>query len=109
MQQPVDDLTQLIQDYYQQRGLKWPDNINQSLGWCITEIGETYELLLARDGGWKRNNPEDHQEFDSLKLAEELGDAVMMLIVAGIVEGVDVIRAMKGKIARKLEAEREGL
>jgi len=95
-----DNLTELIIYYYAIRNLKWP-NIDKALQWHDTEKGEACEVLLARDGGWVRNNPDDHPAFDKDKLAEELGDMVMMTIVAGLAEGVDVITALRQKIARK--------
>lgn len=96
------ELIDLIEQYYNGRDLKYPD-IWQSLGWANTELAEVYELLLARDGGWVRNNPQDHEGFTKDRLAEELGDTIMMLMVAGYVEGVNPIEALKNKIQRKLE------
>ena len=91
-----------IKDYYKKRGLKWPKNSWQALGWLHSEIGEVYELLQAREGGWVRNNPDEHDEFARERLAEELGDCVMMLYVAGIVEGVDIEQGLLDKMERKL-------
>ena len=78
----------LIRNYYKVRGLKWP-TVEQAMMWTQTELGEVYELLLARDGDWVRNHPWNKAMYSPGALAEELGDAIMMLIVAGIVEGVD--------------------
>jgi len=93
-------MKELIKSYYEVRGLKWP-TIEQAMMWAQTELAEVYELLLARDGGWSRNNPESHQGFDKDALAEELGDSIMMLIVAGLVEGVDPLAALREKVERK--------
>lgn len=72
--------------------------------WLQTELAEVYELLLVREGGWTRNNPDDHPtEFDQQRFAEELGDAILMLLVAGMVEGVDPLAAMELKISAWLE------
>lgn len=92
---------ELIKDYYEKRGLKWP-SFSDALKWMQTEIAEVYELDLARTGGWVRNNPDDKEAFSSERLAEELGDAIMMLIVAGIVEGVDPLSALEKKIQKRL-------
>lgn len=94
---------ELIHLYYAKRGLKEPD-ANQSLDWLLTELAEAKELLLARDGGWIRNNPDDHPKFDRCKFAEELGDIIMMAIRAGMAEGVDPLAALAEKIDRKLHA-----
>jgi NTP pyrophosphatase (non-canonical NTP hydrolase) len=96
------ELIDLIEAYYNGRDLKYPDAW-QSLGWATTELGEVYELLLARDGGWVRNNPQDHDNFSKEKFSEELGDVIMMLMVAGYVEGVNPIQSLKDKINSKLE------
>lgn len=96
------NLTQEIKEYYEKRELKHP-NIWQALGWVAAELGEVYEQLMAREGGWVRNNPENHEEqFSKDRLAEELGDVIFMLIVAGIEEGVDPVEAIRDKMQRKL-------
>src|SRR5688572_12188954 len=95
------ELTDLTQDYYDFRNLKFP-NFHQAMSWVHTELGEVYELILARDGGWVRNNPETKEAFSKERLAEELGDAIFMLIVAGMAEGVDPLKAMEHKIREKM-------
>lgn len=95
-------LVALVETYYAHRDLKWPTTI-QALMWAQTELAEVYELLLARDGGWVRNNPESKEAFSKERLAEELGDTIMMLFVAGIIEGVDPIAALKNKIESKMK------
>jgi NTP pyrophosphatase (non-canonical NTP hydrolase) len=92
-------MIKLIVSYYEQYGLKWPTTI-EALMWAQTEMAEAYELLLARDGGWIHNQ-NYHSEFDSDKYAEELGDVIMMLLVAGIVEGVNPLTALSTKLHRK--------
>lgn len=96
-----EELTRAIEDYYRIRELKQPDTW-QALGWAATEIGEAYEILLAKDKGWVRNNPDGKPGWDAEKFGEELGDVVMMLIVAGLREGVDVIKLLGLKMNRKL-------
>jgi len=96
------DIVTMVGNYFHERGLKWPENADEALMWAQTELAEAYELLLARKGGWTRNNPEEHPPFDNQKLAEELGDAIMMIIVAGIVEGIFPLAALRRKIECKL-------
>lgn len=86
-----------IEAYFERKGLKWPDSW-RALGWANTELAEVYELILAKDGGWVRNNPEDHDGWSPERFAEELGDTIMMLLVAGYAEGVDALLALENKI-----------
>ena len=95
------DLYSLIERYYDTRGLTWPTT-NEALDWLLTELAEAKELLLARNGEWVRNNPDQHPGFDNALLEEELGDIVMMALVAGRVEGLDPIGALVTKIEEKM-------
>lgn len=94
-------LAHQICEYYQLRGQKWP-NVEEAMMWLETECAEVYELLLARKDGWVRNNPANKPEFSKEALAAELGDAIMMLLVAGYVEDVDPMQALLEKVERKL-------
>lgn len=98
-------LGRLIRMEYAKRELKWPDSADEATDWALTELAEVKELLLARKGGWVRNNPENHPEFDKERLAEELGDVIRMCIVAGVVEEVDPLEAMVVKSRRKMNEE----
>jgi len=71
------ELVNLIYYYYEQRKLKWP-NFENAMKFVQTELGEVYELDLARSGDWIRNNPQNKPNFDKEELAKELGDAIMM-------------------------------
>jgi len=93
------DLTEKVKGYFNSRGLMWP-NFSDAMKFVATEIGEVYEIDLARKI-WVRNNPDQKPEFNKENLAEELGDVIFMLIVAGITEGVDPIKAMNKKMDRK--------
>ena len=93
-------MIELIRNYYKVRGLKWP-TIEQAMMWMQTEVSEVYEIIFAREEGWIRNNPDKHK-YVAPTLAEELGDAIMMLIVAGIIEGVDPLLALRKKMERKI-------
>ena len=96
------ELVDLIKDYYDKRGLKWPD-VWKAIAFSQTEVSEVYELLFSREGGFVRNHPENKPTFTKEMLAEELGDAILMLLVAGYTEGVDPIQSMVDKMKRKLE------
>lgn len=95
-------LTDSIKNYYAKRGLTFP-SFDNSLKFFQTELAEVYELDLARIGGWVRNHPENKPTFSKERLAEELGDAIMMLVVAGIAEGVDPVQALLDKMEKKLK------
>jgi NTP pyrophosphatase (non-canonical NTP hydrolase) len=95
-------LTEQIKEYYTKRALKHP-NVWEALGWATAELGEVYEVLMSFAGGWVRNNPEDHPTKTKEDLAEELGDVIFMLVIAGIEEGVDPIQALQDKMKRKLK------
>ena len=100
------ELIEFIKMYYEGRDLKYPD-IWESLGWATAELGEVYEILLAQKGGWVRNNPENHTKFTDQDLEEELGDVVMMIMMAGYTRGLNPIKALKDKLARKLAKSEE--
>lgn len=93
------EIQRLIRSYFITRDLAWP-NVWEALAWASTEVGEAYEVLLARNPKWKRNNPEGKPEWDKRKFGEELGDAIMMLVVAGHICGVDPIEEMLLKMKR---------
>lgn len=102
---PMHAIVERIKGYYQLRGLKWPTT-EEALMWLQTELAEVYELLLAKAGGWIRNNPDSKEVYIDDRLAEELGDVIMMAIVAGVQSNVDPITALLNKIQRK-EGEHE--
>lgn len=92
-------LSDIIKEYYAKRGLVWP-NFDNAMKFVATEIGEVYEIDLSRDT-WVRNNPEDKPKFNKEDLAKELGDVLMMVMVAGIAEGVDPLDALLEKMYKK--------
>ncbi len=96
----MSELALAIFFYYDERDLLWPD-FEQAMAFAHTEIGEAYEVYLAQFEGWVRNDP-DHEPFSAARLAEELGDAIMMLVVAGIAYGIDPVQALREKMAHKL-------
>lgn len=96
------ELADFIINYYEKRKLSWPD-FNDAMKFVATEIGEVYEVDLSRNPTWVRNNPQNKPIFSEEQLASELGDVIMMVMVAGIAEGVDPLEALIKKIRRKLE------
>jgi NTP pyrophosphatase (non-canonical NTP hydrolase) len=96
------DLLSLIKEYYDYRKLQYPPDAWQSLAFSTTELAEVYELLLDRQGGYVRNNPESKPKFSKERLAEELGDAIFMLLVTGIIEDVDPLQALENKMRTKM-------
>lgn len=95
------ELTELVKEYFELRGMTFPD-VWKALAFLDTEKGEALELLFSRDGGFVRNNPENKPIWHAGDFAEELGDMIMMIIVAGIAEGVDPIDGLLRKMDRKL-------
>lgn len=107
IQQPTKQapLTRIITSYYQQRSLVWPTDADTALQWAMTELGEVMELLLSRKAEWVRNNPGEHQYDEAQflhELGEELGDVIMMCVVAGIVKGVCPVSSLLDKLDGKL-------
>lgn len=95
-------LESLIAYYYRVRKYKMP-TAQQALMWLITELGEASELLLARETGWVRNNPQNHEAWSAERFADELGDIVMMAVVAGQAEGVDVIARLEERLHDRIQ------
>lgn len=95
------EVIDLIKNYYDKRGLKWP-SFSDAMKFVHTEIAEVYELDLDRVGGFIRNHPENKPKFNKEDLSEELGDAIFMLLVAGIVENVNPLESMIRKMETKL-------
>lgn len=90
----------LVDCYFRAKMLKVP-SCEEAVAFAVTEVGEVFELLLMRKGGWTRSHL--HESFSKERLAEELGDTIMMLLVAGYAEGVDPLDALRSKLLRKLE------
>jgi NTP pyrophosphatase (non-canonical NTP hydrolase) len=95
-------IVQLVNDYYDKRGLKRP-SFSDALKFLVTELGEVYELDLSRVEGYVRNNPESKPKYSKELMAEELGDVLMMVIAAGMAEGVDPVDALEKKIKSKMK------
>lgn len=101
------DLMEKIQHYFLARGLVMPST-DDALKWAITEFGEANEVLLRR-GTWIRNNPHKQTlEFSAQEFCEELGDMIMMLMIAGLTVGGDPIKELEAKMVRKLKEISDG-
>lgn len=89
-----------IKAYYAIRYLKHPSTV-EAIMWAMSELGEACDVLMMQRGGWTRNNP-DGKRYTDDALAEELSDVIMMLLVAGISRGYDLLVVMESKMKRKL-------
>ena len=87
----------IVQTYYEKRGLKTPDPL-QALLFLVSEIGELADSIV-QNSDWVRNNPSKQRVVD-----DEIGDVLMMLTVFSLQQtGVVPIYHMKNKINRKLK------
>jgi NTP pyrophosphatase (non-canonical NTP hydrolase) len=95
-------LLQFIRDYYDKRGLVMPNEFEAS-AFLTTEHAEMLELLFQRQNKFIRNNPHDKPVYSDERMAEEIGDVIMMSLVIAILVGVDPIEALVNKLQRKLD------
>lgn len=93
------DYIAFIKRYYKVRGLTMPDT-KEALDFAITEWAEARELLFAEDDKWVRNH--EQEPYSDKRFAEELGDILLLLIVAGMTRGVDPLQAMVNKLDHKM-------
>lgn len=100
----TEEIYNIIKEEFTVRNMRWPPNAWESLGWATTELGEVYEQMLAKSGGYVRNNPDDHPGFQQERFAEELADIIFMILVTGIITNCDPLEALMIKAARKIEA-----
>jgi NTP pyrophosphatase (non-canonical NTP hydrolase) len=89
------NLIQLVQQYYDFRGLSQPD-ANQAFLFLTSEIGELADALVAGQGEWVRNNPGRERVIPA-----EIGDVLMMLTVFAATQGIDPVEALKEKMRSK--------
>lgn len=92
-------LISILEDYYQTRGLKMP-TFDDAIKFLYTELAEVHELDLA-DRGYVRNNPQNKPKYSDEQMASELGDALQMIIVAGMTKGLDPMTALIDKLSGK--------
>ena len=88
-------LVEVVQKYYQFRGLTEPDT-NQALLFLVSEIGELSDAFVSNQAQWVRNNPEKDRSVQ-----DEIGDVLMMLTVFAASMGVDPIEALMEKMRKK--------
>ena len=92
------DLRRAVSLYFDRTDKVWPE-APAALLFAVQEIGEASDYLMPLLGDFVRNNPENHPEqFDTDGYGEELGDVILMALVAGYVSGVDPLAAMLKKI-----------
>lgn len=94
----LDPLTYEVIETFNALGRVWPTT-QDALLFIHTEVSEAAELDLARRP-YLRNHVKE--PYTPERYAEELGDAIYMAIIAGRVEGVDAVQAMRDKMARHL-------
>ena len=101
--QQLTGVAAVIARYYHERGLTVP-SAWEAMAFVVTELGEAYDELLHTYGRkWVRNNPEKHELSGQWQaFGEELGDVLMMVMVAGLAAGVNPLHAMYEKMARHL-------
>jgi hypothetical protein len=104
------DITREIYDYVERRvengTLVFPST-EDALLFCVTELAEASEVLLARKD-YVRNNPKDKPSFSQAKFGSELGDVILMCIVAGISAGADPMASMLSKVRKDARADTVG-
>ena len=94
-------IAEAIRRHYITTGKNWPTP-TEAILFAITEMAEAAELLLMYDPSkWVRNNPEAKEEYSDSRFCEELGDAIMMLVVAGLKTGVNPLHSLVQKLAGK--------
>ncbi len=102
LQAQIVGVEEVILFYFKERGYVMP-NVWDALAFADTEKAEALEVLLDGTGkNWVRNNPEDKPDWDRDAFAEELGDMLMMITIAGLTEGLFPVTAMLEKMKRKL-------
>lgn len=103
----MEQLKNYVVYYIKEKPMIMP-NFDDAMKFVTTELGEIYEVDLSRKE-WIRNNPQDKPTFSKEKLSEELGDAILMLIVAGIAEDVNPLTSLVEKMNRKLREKKNAI
>jgi NTP pyrophosphatase (non-canonical NTP hydrolase) len=92
----IDPLTVPVKEYFEYRGLKFP-NAQEAFLFLTSELGELADELVSVVGGWVRNNPEGKGKG----LLGEIGDVLMMLTMVCFALGLDPVACMFEKWAAK--------
>jgi len=88
--------TQDFKNYFNARGLVWPEKSDQALKFLISEIGELADADVANEDEWIRNNPNSERRTDF-----EISDVMMMLFVYADLKGLDPHQCVYEKILSK--------
>lgn len=88
-------LSEVVQKYYDYRGLTQPD-ANQAFLFLVSEIGELSDAFVEGQAQWVRNNPDRPRDIQA-----EIGDVLMMLTVFAQTQGIDPLDAMLAKMRNK--------
>ena len=91
------ELIDIIKDFYVASKLRYP-TFDDAMKFVHMELAEALEVDIARKG-YERNNPEKKPKFSKVLLEEELGDAIRMIMVAGILEGVNPLDGLIAKLS----------
>jgi NTP pyrophosphatase (non-canonical NTP hydrolase) len=92
----IDPLTVPAKEYFEYRGLKFP-NAQEAFLFLTSELGELADELVSIAGGWVRNNPGSKGKG----LMGEIGDVLMMLTMFCFAAGLDPIACMFEKWSTK--------
>ena len=89
------ELINIVDQYYQFRGLTKPD-ANQAFLFLVSEIGELSDAFVEEQAQWVRNKPDRERDVKA-----EIGDVLMMLTVFAASQGIDPQEAMLNKMRSK--------
>lgn len=103
-----EELANAIQTFYDETDREWPESTMDSLAFAQTEVSEAMEVVLARNPLYVRNHPEDKPEGTEWELALECGQAIMMLMVTCLMEGMNPLYSMLAYLADKIGEASDG-
>ncbi len=89
-------IVDMVRRYYEFRGLKVPST-EEAFLFLASEMGELADEIVSSRGGWVRNNEGHTGE----KVADEIGDTLMMLTILADSLGIDPVHAMITKMQKK--------
>ena len=97
-EEDTEKLMLVIKEFYVTHDLKWPTT-DQAFRFVIEELGELARDMNDMIPGWKRNNPRKLPPTSD-DIADEIGDAIMMLMVLGMTVGVNPLESLYRKMSR---------
>lgn len=95
---------ELLGEYYETRGLRRPAP-EEALLWLVTEVGEAADEWMRIDKDWVRNNPQP--DYSPERFGSELGDVMLMAMVAGLADGVSPLEMLLEKMGKHVEGLHE--